>query len=171
MALTDNTIEALVGSQEAKEGIPKLERSEQLDNEQLTRLWEHKLQVETVFYNRLNFFLIFESLLLGGIISVVLSNNKPSEPTILIVIALFGFVVAIFWMCVQFNQAYIFGKLKKRLMEVLPEYKETIRQREEGRLWLITLIQFLSTLKCFGLSIPSLVALVWFVLLVYITFH
>jgi hypothetical protein len=36
-----------------------------LDSEQRRRLWEYRLHVETQLYNRLTFFLIFESVLLG----------------------------------------------------------------------------------------------------------
>jgi hypothetical protein len=39
--------------------------AEDLDNEQKARLWKHKLHLDTTFYIRLNFFLVFESILLG----------------------------------------------------------------------------------------------------------
>jgi hypothetical protein len=32
---------------------------ENLDNEELRRMWEHRLHVDNEFYSRLNFFLIF----------------------------------------------------------------------------------------------------------------
>ena len=39
---------------------------ENLDNEELRRLWEHRLHVDNECYSRLNFFLIFESVLIGA---------------------------------------------------------------------------------------------------------
>jgi hypothetical protein len=39
--------------------------SEHLETEQISRLWEHFWHLDNNFYNRLNFFLVFESVLLG----------------------------------------------------------------------------------------------------------
>ena len=39
--------------------------SQKLDSDQINRLWEHGLHEDEVFNNRLNFFLVFESVLLG----------------------------------------------------------------------------------------------------------
>ncbi len=36
-----------------------------LDNEQKNRLWQHKMNEEAMFNSRLNFFLVFESVLLS----------------------------------------------------------------------------------------------------------
>ncbi len=39
--------------------------AENLENDQLNRLWGYRLHLESLYYNRLNFFLVFESVLLG----------------------------------------------------------------------------------------------------------
>ena len=46
---------------------------ENLDGEQSRRLWEYRLHIENLLYNRLNFFLILESVLLGVDFPSVLS--------------------------------------------------------------------------------------------------
>ena len=38
---------------------------EELEDKQVDRLWEHRLHLDSNFYNRLNFFLVFESVLIG----------------------------------------------------------------------------------------------------------
>jgi hypothetical protein len=43
-----------------------------LDEASRDRLWDHGKHAESVFLNQLNFFLIFESLLLGGVINGIL---------------------------------------------------------------------------------------------------
>jgi hypothetical protein len=48
---------------------------ENLEKDQIDPLWEYRTHMNNVFYNRLNFFLIFESVLLGVV--GVLYNTSP----------------------------------------------------------------------------------------------
>jgi hypothetical protein len=56
---------------------------ENLDSEQRNRLWEHGIHAENVFLNQLNFFLVFESVLLGVV--GILYNNRSSGKLVLII--------------------------------------------------------------------------------------
>ena len=78
-----------------------LEQPEQLDSEQCNRLWEHGMHAENIFFNQMNIFLVFESLLL--IIVGILYNNRLSEKFILIIAIVFGFLLSLLWLYVQTN--------------------------------------------------------------------
>jgi hypothetical protein len=131
---------------------------EDLDNEQRSRLWEHGMHAENNFFNQLSFFLIFESLLISG----VLSANRLSGKLALIGVIVFGFLLTVFWAWTQSGRGYAFGKLKRRLEETLPEYQETLKKRKETNWWPMP------NLLIMGVAIPTLVALLWVGLLVYI---
>lgn len=131
------------------------------------RLWEHGMHAESVFLNQLNFFLIFESLLLGGVINGILTNPHGSGKPVLISITIFGCFITIFWLCIQYSQGYLFEKLKTRLEEQLPEYQETLKQRRGGGEKFSKLIESVNNLTFQAISIPGLVVLAWFGVLLY----
>lgn len=149
--------------------------TKQLHEEQLPldeafrgRLWDHGKHAESVFLNQLNFFLIFESLLLGSVINGILVSQHVSGKPVLVSITIFGGFLTLFWLCIQYSQGYLFEKLKTRMEEHLPEYKETLKQRRGGGEILYKLIAFTNNLKFQAISIPGLVALAWLGLLLYI---
>ena len=84
--------------------------TEKLDSEQSRRLWEYRLHLETQLYNRLTFFLIFESVLLGVVGTLY---SKTSQSTLLLkVIVLLGFCITVVWVYVQHNvKQLLFMKL------------------------------------------------------------
>lgn len=149
--------------------------AKQLHEEQLPsgeascdRLWGHGMHAESVFLNQLSFFLIFESLLLGGVINGILINQHVSGKPLLVSITIFGCFITLFWLCIQYSQGYLFEKLKTRMEEQLPEYQETLKQRRGGGEKFYKLIAFINNLKFQAISIPGTVALAWFGLLLYI---
>ena len=144
------------------------EEQQPLDEASRDRLWDHGKHAESVFLNQLNFFLIFESLLLGGVINGILINQHIAGKPILVSITIFGCFITIFWLCIQYSQGYLFEKLKTRIEEQLPEYKETLKQRRGGEEKLYQLIAFTNNLQFQAISIPGSVALAWFGLLLYI---
>jgi hypothetical protein len=139
-----------------------------LDEDSRNRLWDHGKHAESIFINQLSFFLIFESLLLSSVIGTILSNQHSYGRIVLVGITLFGCLVTLFWLCIQYNQGHLFEKLKTRMAEQLPEYNETLRQRREGVGMPYKFIQFMSNLSFQAISIPGLVALAWFCLLLYL---
>lgn len=63
------------------------------------RMWEHALHEDNFFNDRLNFFLVFESVSFGVI--GALFTREPSDDTILRLLALFGLFVSLLWMYIQ----------------------------------------------------------------------
>jgi hypothetical protein len=134
---------------------------EKLDSDQLNRLWEHKLHVEDNFYNRLNFFLIFESLLLSSVVSAVFNTSPPlSGRAVLIIITCLGFLLTILWGYAQARQKYLLDDLRAYLRELLPEYQATHERRSQVK-WPVSSMNLLTYL------VPPLIGLVWVTLLVF----
>jgi hypothetical protein len=132
---------------------------ETLDNDQINRLWAHRLQVVDIFYNRLNFFLVFESVLMG-VVGVLYS--RPIPPLFLLrVIIILGLSLTVIWGYAQARQKYIIEDLRAKMREVAPEYKATLERRNKvtwpiPSMWLLTYL------------VPALVAIVWIVFLFYL---
>jgi hypothetical protein len=136
--------------------ITMRERSDSVD--QINRVWEHKLHVEDNFYNRLNFFLVFESILLSSVVSVVFS--KPSSGKIVLIIAiLLGLTITSLWGYVQARQKHILENLRIRLKNMAPEYKETVESREK---WPVSSMGLLTYV------VPSIIGLLWMTLLIFL---
>jgi hypothetical protein len=132
--------------------------SEKLDPDQINRLFEHSLHVDTMLHNRMNFFLVFESVLLS-VVSVLYS--RPSSPkAVLFTIICLGFVLTLLWGYVQARQKWVRDSLKAFRREVMPEYEMTMKRREQVK-WPIDS----TTLTTYG--VPPLVGLVWIVLLIF----
>jgi hypothetical protein len=132
--------------------------SENLDNDQLNRLWEHGLHIDAMFHNRLNFFLVFESILLG-VVGLLYSRSTTAKPVLISIICL-GLILTILWGYVQARMKYVFDSLRTFHREVIPEYKLTLIRRERVK-WPISS----TSLETYG--VPLLVALIWIVLFIF----
>ena len=132
--------------------------SQNLDNDQLNRLSEHGLHEDVMFHNRLNFFLVFESVLLG-VVGLLESRSTPAKP-VLISITCLGFILTIIWGYVQARHKYIYDSLRAFQREVIPEYRLTLERREQVK-WPISSI-LLETYV-----VPILIVLIWIVLLIF----
>jgi hypothetical protein len=131
---------------------------EKFDNDQINRQWELFLRAEDNFYNRLNFFLVFESVLLG-IIGVLYSRPNPAIP-MLIVLGVLGLILTGIWAYTQWRQLYICRDLRNYLGDILPEYKAILARRKR---WLISSMVLLT-------FVPAVVSLVWLVFLLLFVF-
>jgi hypothetical protein len=129
--------------------------SQHLDSDQINRLWQHAAHSQNRFDNRLNFFLVFESVLLG-VVGVLYSRPSPAKIMLIALICL-GFVLTFFWGYIQARERYLLNDLEAQLKEVAPEYRETMMRRERTK-WPIS-----STLLL-AYGVPSLVAIIWIVL-------
>ncbi len=139
---------------------------ENLDSEQRQRLWEHQLHIENLLYSRLNFFLIFESVLLG-VVGALYSKTGQST-LVLKVIVLLGFCITLVWLYVQHNVKQFLLVLHDRARDHLPEFKESMNRmlsmrRVVGRLGTENPATMLLTY-----GVPGLVALVWIFLLFFL---
>ena len=128
--------------------------SQHLDSDQINRLWQHASHSQNRFDNRLNFFLVFESVLLG-VVGVLYSRPSPAKVVLIALICL-GFVLTAFWEYIQARERYLLNDLETQLKEVAPEYRETVMRRERMK-WPI------SSTALLAYGVPALVALIWIV--------
>ena len=130
---------------------------ENLDNEELRRMWEHRLHVDNEFYSRLNFFLIFESVLIGSVGALYSKTNQVM--LVLRVIAFLGLGITLVWAYVQARHKYLLDAINALCREKMPEYKATIEYFNKTK-WP------LSTRWLLAYVIPTLIVLVWVILII-----
>ena len=100
-----------------------------LENEQISRIHEHRMHYVNIFYQRLNVFLIFESILLG-VVGLVSSKSLPS-PFIVRGIAAFGLAITLIWWYTQARQKYMVYMTDIYAREVIPEYGELMAKMKK----------------------------------------
>ena len=130
---------------------------ENLEKDQIDRLWEFRKLVMNAFYNRLNFFLIFESVLLGVV--GILSSKSSSTMLALKIMTALGLTLTVFWGYTQARQKYLLDDINSYMKSILPEYKAILERRAKwplSTLWVETYI------------LPALVALIWIVFLLFL---
>jgi hypothetical protein len=130
-----------------------------LDRDALNRLFEYTLHEENLFTTHHNFFLVFESVLLG-VVAMLLTAKTPSSLHLVQIISILGLISALVWGYIQIRMKWILGHLRKKLRIALPEYKQVIEELDKTwwplRItWLLTYI------------IPLIVVTIWFFLLFY----
>src|SRR5688500_254186 len=80
------------------------------------RLLQHGIHEENVFYNRLNFFLIFESVLFTALLAAYGSDKQP-PPLLMWTVPAVGFVTSVFWLLVQYDKLMLVKTLVERIVE------------------------------------------------------
>lgn len=122
--------------------------------QQKQRMWEHFLHDDDLFNDRLNFLLVFESVLLGVGIGMLTSHSKAN--LVLQGFAVFGLVVTLLWSYIQSRHKHGLDALKRRTRTLFPEYSLGAIARGKppfSATWLLTY------------PLPWLVAAVWLSLL------
>lgn len=104
--------------------------ADNLENDQINRLWQHALHEDEVFNSRLNFFLVFESILLGVV--GLMYGKSVAEMLMLRIFIVLGILVTIMWGYIQANQKHLLDILITRLKDEVPEYKITVEKRKQG---------------------------------------
>jgi hypothetical protein len=125
-----------------------------IDDNQMSRLWEHRLHIDNEFYSRLNFFLVFESVLLG-VVGVLYSRPNPVMFVIRVIVIL-GLSITLVWAYIQARHKYLLDTLNERCLEMMPEYRATLDRWNKIK-WP------LSTRWLLAYLIPILVTLVWII--------
>ncbi len=129
------------------------------NDKKIERLWQHALHEDLMFNERLNFFLVFESLLIATVAS--LYNASIHEIIIIKLLNLLGLFLTAIWCLVQVRQKSILDDLKNQTKELIPDYEQTLVRRSSlGRKFSITFI--------LAYGVPALVASIWIVLLFFI---
>jgi hypothetical protein len=130
---------------------------QKLNDNQIDRLWQHIEAVQNRFDNRLNFFLIFESILMGVV--GMLYSRPSSVNIVLIFVICLGILLTVIWQYVQARERYLLDDLENKLKEVVPEYQETVVRRERVK-WPIGS----TVLLTFG--VPPIVGIMWILILI-----
>ncbi len=121
---------------------------------QQKRLWDHAVHEENNFNARLQFFLVFESVLLGAVASLYGKSNINHNA--LVSLALLGLSVSGFWSYIQARHWYIMKTISPLLAVYLPEYTVSAVAR---RRWILS-SQFL-----LAYVIPALFVFAWLTVL------
>lgn len=89
---------------------------------------------EEIFNNRLNFFLLIETVLISGFCVLVVDNKSmPHRELLLRIFLLIGLILSIIWAYVQARQNFVLRIVRKRAVDILPEYAETQIQLDKVR--------------------------------------
>ncbi|MEL6460854.1 MAG: hypothetical protein AAFX46_13655 [Cyanobacteria bacterium J06636_27] len=136
---------------------------ENLDKDALNRLWEHGNHEDSMFSDRLNFFLVFE----GILIAVVgqLYSQMPRNILVVKATIVLGLFTTLIWGYVQIQQKIILEDVIERSRELLPEYQVTIERRNKLR----SKHRFpIRVIPILAYGIPGLVLTFWLVLLLFL---
>lgn len=114
------------------DGVDVVANAKKLAADDRERIFTHGLHEEGIFYNRLNFFLVFESLLFAGIISGYSGKDAPPA-AIATPICILGMLVSVLWWYAQVNKLILLRTLEKRAEELFDEFRETVRLANEQR--------------------------------------
>ena len=134
---------------------PKDERK--LDRNEQDRLFSHGLHEDTIFNDRLNFFLVFESVLFATFATVYASERTVPDAALPILAAI-GFAMTVMWVYVQRHQHIMLDVLVYRAEQHVLEYAETRALVKSRRRWNLSAGALLTY------AIPATVLLVWVVL-------
>lgn len=124
-------------------------------------VYEHRNHIVNISYQRVGFFMVFESVLLG-VFGVLYSKSNPPTP-LLLVIAILGFILTTFWCYAQIRLEIILEDLTEWTKELVPEYKAIMERRPKE------VLPFLSW-RILNAGVPCLVLLIWITLILFTVF-
>lgn len=131
------------------------EKQAQVQEKIASVLRDHADHEDQIFNDRLNFFLVFESVLLGVV--GILYNDQPSKTSFLKLMILLGFLLTVIWGYIQARQKYILDGIKKRLKEIDPVYQITLSERAKTK-WPFSATSLLTYV------IPIIIVVAWVIL-------
>jgi len=139
-----------------------LASGETLDEVKIARLFQHGLHEEGVFYNRLNFFLVFESLLFAVAVAGLGKQDAPPIQIMKLIIGvgLFGSVV---WLYAQMNKLVLLKTLEDRVEATCAEFKVSIETADRRRVF-----KFWSANAVLTWTFPPMFIGAWSYLLYYV---
>jgi hypothetical protein len=140
----------------------RAESSRKLRPDQCERLFAHGLHEENVFYNRLNFFMVCESLLFAGAVSGLIVEEK-STWSLIIFICVLGVFVSLLWWFAQVNKLVLLKILEDRLMDTFPEIRVSIEAANRKRR-----LHVWSASAILAHALPAVFLLAWLYLLCHV---
>lgn len=110
----------------------KTELSEDKEREEqdIELLWHHALHEDNIFNDRLNFFLVIESILLA-VIAMLFEHTNTNKEIILRLFMGLGFFLTIIWTFVSARQMYILNLIRNRIKNNIQNYANTIKELEK----------------------------------------
>lgn len=129
-----------------------------MTSDELSRAWTHRQILELNFNNRLNFFLLFQSILLAATVNGI---GQAYDDYLLIVICMFGTVLTIIWWLVQRREHHMLDTVKNYLREHDKSYR--VRRTRYQKFS----INF-SVNNLLSRVIPPLISLLWLLLIGYV---
>jgi len=108
-------------------------------NARAQRLWGYRIQEENVFYQRINFFLLAESMLFVAFATVV--GGDGERRLFVHAIGWLGVLLTTIWLYVNRRQKRVYEHLRRYVEEACPEYKDVRSTRPKAVLsswWIMT---------------------------------
>jgi hypothetical protein len=130
------------------------ESAAEFNSDQMQRMWDQLMHEDNLFSDRLNFFLVFESVLLGGASAIY--SRSSSDLRILQATSIFGLVITLLWFVIQARHKQGLDVLKIRTRALFPEYALATLKRRRPPFSVSWLLAY---------WLPLLVACVWLGLL------
>ncbi|MCV9385130.1 RipA family octameric membrane protein [Reichenbachiella ulvae] len=129
-----------------------------MKSDELSRAWTHRQILELNFNNRLNFFLLFQSILLAATVNGI---GQHYDEALLMAICIFGAALTVIWWLIQSREHHMLDKVKNYLRE------NDISYRERRKLYENFFIKF-SVNKLLSRVIPPMLSSIWIALFVFI---
>jgi hypothetical protein len=143
-----------------------------ITEQERNRLFAHGKHEESIFYSRLNFFLVCESFALTVVVNTAgrAHGLTPSAirllsftPSAIRLLSFTGIGTALLWLFVQHKKLQLLHILEARCTDALPEFEETIKM-----LRFVRRLQ-LSATTLLAYLLPSLFLFAWFLVMVFLT--
>lgn len=136
---------------------PRVEKKG-LPAEQVDRLWQRYLSEEEIFNNRLNLFLVLESLLVGAVITIIGQTSLGPHRSLVLRVSMFlGLGLTIVWIYVSARQKWVLGIVRQMARDHCPEFSRAESLLESGR-WPVKIRSLLAHV------VPTIFLLVWIIL-------
>ena len=119
------------------------------------KLWQYKMHEEDIFYQRNNFFLVAESMLLIAL--ATLFNAPRTTFSLIVVFATLGCLLTVVWIYVSSRQLSVIRQIAKESESVIDVYA---RIRLERAKWP------LSSTKLLAYFVPAIVMLTWITVII-----
>ncbi len=131
--------------------------------QEVDRLWSHKQHEDTIFETRMNFFLVFESLL------VVCTSGLITEKAIPLLfprlVSLVGIIITLIWTLVQIKHRTGLVDLRNLCENAFPGYRTSRLTRDNRVPWALRKLRW-SNLWVMTHVIPALVLAIWILVLI-----
>jgi small-conductance mechanosensitive channel len=126
-----------------------------ISSEDAEKLWQYKMHEEDIFYQRLNFFLVAESMLF--VAYTTLFASPRSIFSVIIVLSTLGSILTLVWIYVSSRQLNVMRQIAKESQEAVNVYA---RIREERSKWPV------SSTKLLAYFVPLVVLLAWLTIVI-----